>query len=203
MRVLVACEESQRVTIAFRKLGHIAFSCDIQECSGGYPEWHIKDDVRNILNNNWDMLIGFPPCTYFSRMNFLNYYRGGVFNQKRFEESKPYVDLFLTLWNANVPRICLENPVPFKLFKNILPPYSMKFQPYEFGADYSKETCLWLKNLPPLLPTTPYGKKKRTLITTYNSFSEFKSIKEQSKLRSKTFIGVAEAMAFQWGKGGL
>ena len=200
MNVLVACEESQRVCIAFREKGHNAFSCDIQDCSGGHPEWHIKDNVLNVINDKWDILIGFPPCTYFSRMNFLNYYRNGVFNKKRFYDAKPYINLFFALWNADIPRICLENPVPFKLFKDILPPYTMSFQPYEFGADYSKKTCLWLKNLPPLLPTTPYGKKNRTLITTSNSFSEFKSIKEQSIQRSKTFPGVAQAMSEQWGK---
>ena len=214
MNILVACEESQRVCLAFREKGHNAFSCDLQDCTGGFPQFHIKGDVLPLLNGNcifytsdgckhfitgnWDMLIGFPPCTYFSRCNFFNYYRNGVFNYKRFEESKKYVDFFFSLYNANIPLICLENPLPISLFTDILPPYSMRLQPFEFGEPYSKLTCLWLKGLPPLLPTL--------LCTEYSSYVKFNqridgvhSIAEQSKYRSKTFNGVAKAMADQWG----
>lgn len=198
MRVLVACEESQRVTLAFRSFGHEAYSCDLRDCSGGFPEYHIKDDCLNHLGDGWDMLIGFPPCTYFSRMNFLNYYRNGVFNQERYNKALVYVDLFNRLFNAPIHYICLENPVPFKLFTDLLPPYSMRFQPYEFGENYSKLTCLWLKNLPPLMPTLVSSCYK-PLITVHNSFSLYHSIDEQSVFRSKTPWGVALAMAKQWG----
>lgn len=221
MNVLVACEESQRVCLAFRELGHIAYSCDIKDCSGGRPEWHIKGNVLDYLNadytqdcdngilffttdgkfhcvSEWDLIIAFPPCTYFSRMNFLNYYRNGVFNEKRFQKALFYVDLFNKIWNADCKRICIENPVPFKLFNDLLPSYTMTLQPYEFGENKSKKTCLWLKGLPPLIPTL-HVVEHSPLITVNNSFELYKSIEEQSTYRSKTFNGIAEAMAKQWG----
>ena len=214
MKVLVACEESQRVCCAFRERGHTAYSCDIQECSGGHPEWHIKADVLSVLkpdffvtqdgeihcfSGKWDLIIAFPPCTYFSRVNFFNYYRGGVFNQKRFEESKPFVDLFFAIYNADCERICIENPVPISLFKDILPPYTMYLQPYEFGEVYSKKTCLWLKGLPCLLPTCYVSEHSPYVVINGNLDGDHFNIKEQSKYRSKTFPGVARAMAAQWG----
>lgn len=199
MRVLVACEESQRVTIAFRERGHLAFSCDLKDCSGGFPQYHIKADCRSVIeSNSWDLLIAHPPCTYFSRMNFLNYYRHGKFNEDRFRKAMPYVELFNYLWNCSIPRICIENPVPFKLFENLLPPYTMYFQPYEFGENKSKKTCLWLKNLPDLMPTL-HVLDHTPLITVHNSFELFDNISDQSTYRSKTFEGVARAMAEQWG----
>ena len=227
MKVLVACEESQRVCIEFRKRGHIAFSCDIKKSTGGHPEWHIQEDVTRILSayrfmppdsfdwyygvnfltesgryceihGGWDLIIAFPPCTYFSRMNFLNYYRNGKFNFKRFEKAKEYINLFNAIYNARCNKICIENPVPMKLFDGLLPKYSMTFQPYEFGANYSKKTCLWLKGLPPLIPTCQ-ARKQKPLITVDNSFELYKDVAAQSTFRSKTFIGVAEAMAEQWG----
>lgn len=200
MRVLVACEESQRVAMAFRDKGHDAFSCDLKPTTGLYPEYHIVGDVRNLLNCEWDLIIAFPPCTYFSRMNFLNYYRKGVFNEKRFNKALEYVDLFMSIYNAPCNRIAIENPVPFKLFDDLLPPYNQTLQPYEFGETYSKKTCLWLKNLPPLIPNEFVLCKKYTpLITTNNSFKQFKTIEEQSTFRSKTPFGLATAMANQWG----
>lgn len=221
MRVLVACEESQRVCIAFRERGHLAYSCDIKNCTGNHPEWHIKGNVLDYLNVDYkqdpdngipfftcdgvfhcvpcfDLIIAFPPCTYFSRMNFLNYYRKGVFNEKRFEKALLYVDLFNAIWNADCKRICIENPVPFKLFNDLLPPYTMTLQPYEFGENKSKKTCLWLKGLPPLIPTL-HVIEHTPLITVNNSFELHKTIEEQSTYRSKTFNGVANAMAEQWG----
>ena len=199
MNVLVACEESQRVCIEFRKRGHMAFSCDLKDCSGGFPEWHIKADCIKVINENeWDLIIAFPPCTYFSRMNFLNYYRNGKFNEKRFAKAQYYVKLFNDIWNAKCDRICIENPVPMNIFNNLLPQYSMTLQPWEFGEEYSKKTCLWLKNLPPLIPTL-ISIEHKPLITVSNSFEKYKTIEEQSTWRSKTFQGVARAMATQWG----
>lgn len=144
------------------------------------------------------MIIAFPPCTYFSRMNFLNYYRNGKFNEKRFEKAMYYVELFNKIYNADCPKIAIENPVPFKLFDKLLPPYTMFLQPYEFGENYSKKTCLWLKGLPPLIPTN-YCIIRKPLITVNNSFEKYKTIEEQSTYRSKTPYGLAEAMAQQWG----
>ena len=144
------------------------------------------------------MIIAFPPCTYFSRINFLNYYHNGIFNEERFKKALPYVDLFNAIWNADCKRICIENPVPFKLFNDLLPPYTMALQPYEFGENKSKKTCLWLKGLPPLIPTL-HVIEHTPLITVNNSFALHKNVEEQSAFRSKTFIGVAKAMAQQWG----
>lgn len=216
MNVLVCCEESQRVCIAFRDKGHNAFSCDLQKCSGGYPGWHIVGDCLDLINgyvsfytqdgkkysidNRWDLIIAHPPCTYFSRVNFFNYYRNGVFNQKRFDESRKYVDLFLAIYNADCDKICIENPLPMSLFNSILPPYSMRLQPFEFGEPYSKLTCLWLKNLSYLMPTClvldhePYVKINGNM-----SDLDIKTKSERSKFRSKTFSGIAFAMAEQWG----
>lgn len=224
MNVLVACEESQRVCCAFRELGHNAFSCDIQECSGGHPEWHILDDVTKYLNGTsddfcrcplvfytqdglphiapwkWDLIIAFPPCTYFSRINFLNYYRNGVFNEQRFKDAQPFINLFLDIYNADCERICIENPVPFSLFSDILPPYSMYLEPYEFGEKYRKRTCLWLKGLPYLMPTGKCVDFSSYVVLNGNLIDGKFNLKERSKYRSKTFFGVARAMAQQWGK---
>ena len=146
MKVLVACEESQRVCNAFRKLGHEAYSCDIIECSGGYPEWHILGDALNVINGNcdfttqdgekhtiigkWDLLIAHPPCTYLTNAS---------------------KEFFMKFINADCDRICVENPVPLKIVN--LPPYTQIIQPWQFGHPYSKRTCLWLKGLPKLEPT--------------------------------------------------
>lgn len=198
MKVLVGCEESQRVTLAFRELGHLAYSCDVKPCTGGYPEFHLQGDVRNYLLDSYDLLIAFPPCTYFSRMNFLNYYRKGRFNFNRFANSMPFLRLFLDLYYCDIPRIALENPVPIDLFTALLPKPTMYLQPYEFGEPFSKKTCLWLKNLPPLLPTG-LSLEHTSFISVNDSCKKFHTIEEQSTFRSKTFSGVAKAMAFQWG----
>ncbi len=188
-RVLIACEESQAVTIEMRKLGIEAWSCDIEPCSGGHPEWHVQGDVVDILNDGWDMMIAHPPCTYLCR------------HRSRWEDLPEQTanakNLFCRLLNSNIDKICIENPVPQKKWG--LPPYNQIIQPYQFGHDYSKKTCLWLKNLPLLKPTetveltyytTPNGKRftKGWYFTPRNS-----------KARSKTFPGIARAMAFQWG----
>lgn len=159
MRVLVACEESQEVCKAFRALGHEAYSCDIQPCSGGHPEWHIQ----------------------------------GI-------EAKQF---FMAFFNADCPRVAIENPVPSSVFD--MPKYTQVIQPYEFGHQYSKKTCLWLKNLPPLKPTEivenyiPFvssGSYTKTHDPKYKGASRKGGA---AKSRSKTFPGIAKAMAEQWG----
>lgn len=209
MNILVGCEESQRVCLAFREKGHNAFSCDIQDCSGNHPQYHIKGNLLDLLCTDvtfttvdgtshfvskWDMLIAFPPCTYFSRVNFLNYFKKTGFNKQRFDKALEMVAFFNTLYNSDIEKICLENPVPLFLFNDLLPPYSMILQPYEFGEPYTKKTCLWLKGLPYLMPTLycPYT-------VPFVDLKDSRSLKKKSKERSKTFYGVASAMASQWG----
>lgn len=147
MRVLVACEESQAVTIELRRLGHEAYSCDIQDCSGGHPEWHIKGDALELLKMKWDMLIAFPPCTYMTKAGAVRMRVKGKINQDRYEKAMQAKSFFMAFYNADVPKIAIENPTPMKLIG--LPQYTQAIQPYEHGHPYSKRTCLWLKGLPP------------------------------------------------------
>ena len=202
MRILVACEESQRVCIAFREKGHEAYSCDVIDCSGGHPEWHIKDDALNWLNNDWDMIIAFPPCTYLTNAGAVRMRVNGVIQPERYQKAMEARSFFLKFYNANCSKICVENPVPMKLVQ--LPPYSQIIQPYQFGHPYSKRTCLWLRGLPNLQPTNildyyePYvnGGSKDA----YGNYRRFQGRNERDpKTRSKTFIGIAKAMAEQWG----
>ncbi len=201
MRILVACEESQAVTIAFRELGHEAYSCDIIDCSGGHPEWHIKGDaVKEAYSGKYDMMIAHPPCHKLSNAGarFL-YPTAGNMDMNRFKEGLKAKDFFMKLMNAPIDKICVENPLPSKAYE--LPKHTQIVQPYEYGHPYSKRTLLWLKNLPKLVPTeiikeyTPYlpsntGGKKRGQKATPVSISK--------KDSSKTFKGIAEAMANQW-----
>lgn len=211
MNVLIACEESQTVCLAFREKGHNAFSCDLQEPSGGHPEFHVLGDVTPLLNGHyrfqtmdgktheipgsWDLIIAHPPCTYFCKLGTSNLYRKGKFNVERWNAGLEMKKFFLSILNANCPRICVENPTPCKRWE--LPPYSMACQPWEFGEPYSKRTCLWLKGLPYLMPTciaseyTPYVND--TQLYTFTNHAE------RSRYRSKTFRGIAMAMAEQWG----
>ena len=179
MNVLIACEESQAVCKAFRERGHNAFSCDIQECSGGHPEWHIKADVRLILNphrtigqcdelcyeisfhtqdrkshnvDKWDLIIAHPPCTYMSKAGARWMYKtAGVIDEKRLEKAMQAKSFFEYIARAECDRICIENPVPLKVVG--LPKPTQKIQPYQFGHPFSKAACLWLKGLQPLKPT--------------------------------------------------
>lgn len=178
MKVLVACEESQRVCIEMRKMGHNAFSCDLLECSGGHPEWHIKGDVLEILNpkyvtlpigiskgiffrtmdgkdhyidGKWDMIIAFPPCTYMSKAGARWMFPKGELSQERYAKAMEAKEFFMQLFNADCDRIAIENPRPLKIVE--LPEPQQVIQPYQFGHPYSKATCLWLKNLPLLEPT--------------------------------------------------
>jgi site-specific DNA-cytosine methylase len=204
MKILIACEESQAVTIEFRKLGFKAFSCDILDCSGGHPEWHIKGDVLKELNKGYDMMIAFPPCTHLA-----------VSGARHFEEKRKDgrqqqgIDFFMDIVNAPIPRIAVENPVGImsKLYKKP----SQIIQPYYFGDSFQKTTCLWLKNLPPL-----YHNDKPNLfddVVTHTSKGEFVTFKSGKRMakwfadsygdghkRSKTFPGIAKAMAEQWSK---
>ena len=189
MKVLVACECSGRVREAFRKLGHEAWSCDIKEDENGEDYFHIQDDVLNQLDNDWDLMIGHPPCTFICRNR-------SRLNEK--ENKEIDTSLFMSLLNANIDKICIENPVPS--YKAGLPKYTQIIQPYQFGHDYSKKTCLWLKNLPQLKPTK---KVKLTYITTKKGHRYTKGwymTPRNSTDRSRTFKGIASAMANQWGK---
>lgn len=192
MKILVACEESQRVCIAFRKKGHIAFSCDIQDCSGGFPEWHIKADCRSVIeNNNWDMIIAHPPCTYLCVAGACNLVdsKGNIKDYQRYERMLEAREFFMYFYNLTGCKICIENPRP--MARANLPKYSQIIQPFEFGEPYSKQTFLWLKDLP-LLVGDCYSINKRKFGLSWCD------IHRSSIQRSKTFEGVARAMADQW-----
>lgn len=140
MKVLVACEESQAVCKAFRELGHEAYSCDIQECSGGHPEWHIQGDVLPLLKEKWDLIIAHPPCTYLTNAGARWLWAGGELNTVRYAQGLEAKDFFMQFYNADCPRVAIENPVPSSIFE--LPECTQIIQPYEFGHPYSKKTCL-------------------------------------------------------------
>lgn len=209
MKILVACEESQRVCLAFREKGHEAYSCDIEFCSGKRPEFHIWSDVTPLLNGNcafrtcdgqahtiekWDMIIAFPPCTYLSKAGSCNLYRNGEIDKERLDRGQQAARFFWSIYNADCPRICIENPVPMKMFG--LPPFNQVIQPYMFGVPVSKKTYLWLKGLPFLCPTNVIEPKY-----TFLTYPQFKNSfgKYRQKNRSKTFPEVAAAMALSWG----
>ena len=215
--ILVACEESQAVTIELRNLGYEAFSCDIIECSGGHPEWHIQGDALALLNGDcefvsmdgqhhriegkWDMIIAFPPCTYLTNAGARHLWKGGVLNQERYEKGLEGKKFFMEFFNADCPKIAIENPTPSKIYE--LPKHSQVIQPYQFGHPFTKRTQLWLKGLPPLKPTDlvepertwcpsgsysgKHAEKHRGMFT-----------KDRARNRSKTFPGIAKAMAEQW-----
>ena len=217
MKILVACEESQAVTKELRALGHEAYSCDIIECSGGHPEWHIMQDVIPLLDGNcsfktmdavehtisdrWDMIIAFPPCTYLSNAGACRLYpHKGQIDMERYKKGLEAKEFFLKFLNANCDRIAVENPVSSKVFD--MPKHTQEIQPYMFGHPFTKKTRLWLRGLPPLRetnvvePISPYcpagtGRKDR---------SKYGAAKrgEDAKNRAKTFEGVAKAMAEQW-----
>ena len=203
MRILVGCEESQAVTIELRKLGHEAFSCDVMESSGGYPQWHIQGDLLKELHKGWDMLIAFPPCTHLA-----------VSGARHFEQKikdgrqQQGIDFFMEMINAPIDKICVENPIGIMSTKYRKP--SQIIQPFMFGDKAQKSTCLWLKNLPLLVPTnivekgefiefvSKKGVKKRQPKWYFDALKNSKNASERSKLRSKTFKGIAKAMATQF-----
>ena len=212
MKILIACEESQRVCAAFREEGHEAFSCDIQECSGGHSEWHIKGDATKIVDgyiffdtmdgvqhyvDKWGLIIAHPPCTYLSNVSAPRLKSHGVFNKERYEKLLKARSFFMTFFNADCDKICIENPVPLKIAN--LPKYTQIIQPYYFGEAFSKKTCLWLKGLPPLIPTNIINDN---IVPWVNAGgTKIKGVAHGAKERSKTFRGIAKAMAEQWGGG--
>lgn len=195
MRILVACEESQAVTIELRKLGHEAYSCDIQECSGGHPEWHLQCDALELLKMEWDMIIAFPPCTHLCNSGQRWFTEGR--KDKRLQEEG--ASFFMKFANANCQRIAIENPVGVMSSKYRKP--DQIINPYEFGETECKKTCLWLKGIPKLMPTKIITKDKRThgiWKAQFNGKQYSWNDPIVAKLRSKTFPGIAKAMAEQW-----
>ena len=207
MKVLIACEESQEVCKAFRAKGHEAYSCDIQEPSGGHPEWHILGDALKAIEGGqvttmdgrmhkvgkWDLLIAHPPCTYLSNAGARFLYPKGVLNMERYEKGVQAKEFFMKFLNCNCEKVCVENPLPSKIFG--LPDYSQIIQPYEFGHPYKKKTLLWLKNLPYLKPTCVVECQQSTKVPG-NWFNA--GGKDRQRNRAKTFPGIAKAMASQW-----
>ena len=208
MKVLVACEESQTVCKAFRERGHEAYSCDIQEPSGGHPEWHILGDAIAALDGGvittmdgkqhdvgkWDLLIAHPPCTYLSNAGARFLYPKGVLNEDRLKLGLAAKDFFMAFYNADCEKICIENPTPSRVYE--LPKYTQVIQPWMFGHPVQKRTCLWLKGLEPLKPTEIVEERQSSKVPG-NWFN--KGGKERQKNRAKTFPGIAAAMAEQWG----
>ena len=184
MKILVACEESQAVTKELRKLGHQAFSCDILSCSGGHPEWHIQGDVIKELDKNWDMIIAFPPCTHLASSG------ARWFKEKQKDgRQQNAVDFFMRIVTANATKIAIENPIGIMSSKYRKP--DQIIQPWQFGHGETKATCLWLKGLPKLTATELVEGREQRIWRLPPS-------KDRAKLRSKTFPGIAKAMATQW-----
>ena len=193
MRVLVACEESQTVCKAFRAAGHEAFSADIQECSGGHPEWHIQGDVLEVLDDGWDMMIAHPECRYLC-LSGARWF-GDERYPNRYTDRTSAIKFFQKLQRADIKKIAIENSTPSGYTLQHVGRYDQLLQPYHFGTPVSKALCWWLKNLPPLIPT--------------HSLADYDEIypechmeppgPERSKNRSKTDPNVADALALQWG----
>lgn len=212
MKVLIACEESQRVCIEFRKLGHSAYSCDIQECSGGHPEWHILGDVLPLLNGNcsfktmdgeehtisgkWDLIIAHPPCTDLACCGARS------FKEKQMDgRQEAAVNFFMQFVNADCDHIAIENPIGIMSTRYRKP--DQIIQPWQFGHPFTKSTCLWLKNLSLLSPTEILEKPKNGWVnqsfTPDGRYGGYNGKFQGSKTKSKTFPGIAKAMAQQWG----
>lgn len=203
MKILIACEESQAVTKELRDLGHEAFSCDLLPCSGGHPEWHLQQDVFEVINKGWDMMIAFPPCTDLAVSGARH------FERKRADGSQQKsIKFFMDLANAPIEKIALENPIGIMSSEWRKP--DQIIQPWQFGDKAQKSTCLWLKNLPKLEHTnivekgeffeftSKKGEKKRMPMWYYKALQDAKTPAQRRTLRSKTFKGIAEAMANQW-----
>lgn len=215
MKVIIACEESQRACTAFRERGHEAYSCDIQEPSGGFPEWHILGDALEVVKGGrvvtmdgaahdvgkWDIIIAHPPCTYLSAAGAVRLYNSAheIKDYARLQKGIEATIFFRTFLNADCKHIAVENPVPLSIFN--LPKYTQIIQPYYFGDPWKKRTCLWLRGLQKLEPTNiveprgywigAHGRDKAP-------YGMIKGFRDQ-KMRSKTFEGIAQAMAEQWG----
>ena len=184
MKILVACEESQAVTIELRRLGHEAYSCDIEPCSGGHPEWHLQVDALELLKMKWDMILAFPPCTHLAVSG------ARYFEQKRKDgRQQAAIDFFMRFANADCPQIAIENQVG--IMSTVWKKPDQIIQPWQFGHGETKKTCLWLKGLPPLIPTEIVeGREQRIW--------KMPPSEDRAKNRAKTFPGIARAMAEQW-----
>lgn len=208
--ILIACEESQAITKAFRKLGYNAYSCDLLPCSGGHPDWHIQGDAfQEAYSGKYDMMIAHPPCTYLavSGARWL-YHKDGSRNEERWQNQAEALDFVRDLMTAPIKHIAIENPISV-ISSQIRKPDQI-VHPYMFGDKVSKSTCLWLKNLPKLTPTDivekgefiewigKNGKKKRQAKWYLDALAKAKSPEERRTLRSKTFQGMADAIAEQW-----
>jgi len=211
MKVLIGCEESQTVCKAFRARGHEAYSCDIQQCSGGHPEWHLQASIMEIIKIKWDLAIFHPPCTYLSHAGngYFNVSKYGDKALKRAELRNEAMTFFRTLYAAEIPKICIENPVG--AMNSIMPPTQV-IEPYFFGDGHKKRTCLWLKGLPPLFHSKCDDMFSKCTHVAAEPIYIDKSGKKRfftdaisggrettQKERSKTFQGIADAMAAQWG----
>jgi hypothetical protein len=192
MRVLIACEYSGTVRDAFIALGHEAMSCDLLPTDVEGP--HYQGDIFDVLDDGWDLMVAHPPCTYLSNAGARHLYPKKFLNQQRYEQGLEAKQFFMKLLTCNIKKICVENPVPSSIFG--LPKYHQVIQPYEFGHPYQKKTCLWLKNLPPLMATM-YVQKQESTKVVGNWFNA--GGKDRQKNRAKTFEGIASAMANQWG----
>ena len=221
MKVLVACEESQAVCKAFRERGHEAYSCDLQECSGGHPEWHIQGDVLPLLNGRcvfetsdgvkhtveekWDLIIAHPPCTYLTVTGnrWFNVDRYGEKAIQRAKDREEAIAFFMAIANAGCDQIVVENPVG--VISTLWRTPDQIIQPYMFGDPAEKKTCLWLKGLPPLVATNEVSPPERVKFNSGKSMPKWYADlwrlpkEERSRLRSQTFPGIAKAMAEQWG----
>lgn len=245
MKILVACEESQAVTNELRRLGHEAYSCDIIDCSGGHPEWHIIQNVLTLMNpeelpfgggagigfftddgewhfvdGKWDMIIAFPPCTHLA-------VSGAAHFEKKREDGRQRegIEFFCQFLNADCDKVAIENPIGIisgdyipKWFPDLAEKYGLPkkptqiIHPWMFGDNHSKATCLWLKGIEPLVPMVTEqpelewkewvdkktGRKKRQPLWYYKALADSKTPEERAKIRSKTFLGIAKAMAEQW-----
>ena len=222
-KILVACEESQAVTKELRRLGYEAYSCDLIECSGGHPEWHIMQDVLPLLNGNcifntcdgvehtivgkWDMIIAFPPCTYLTVTGnrWFNVERYGEKAIKRHKDREEAIKFFMAFANADCDKIAIENPIG--IISTTWRKPNQVINPYEFGDPFEKKTCLWLKGLPELIPTNVVDVPPRKQFDSGKSMPAWYAEawhlpkEERAKLRSKTFPGIAKAMAEQWAGG--
>jgi hypothetical protein len=209
-KVLIACEESQAVTKEMRALGVEAYSCDTEPCSGGHPEWHIQGDVTPLLEQEWDLIIAFPPCTYLTNAGMCNLTRKNSTEQYRAERLRKRdeaLEFVLKIYNAKCPKIAIENGVGY-ISTGVRKPDQI-IRPFEFGHSVNKKTCLWLKGLPKLQPTEVVSPDTITIWEgTGKKISKWykETLKESggnltllSKTRSTTFLGIAKAMASQWG----
>ncbi len=222
MKVLIACEESQVVCQAFRKLGFESYSCDLQDCSGGRPDWHIKQDVLPLLNgrcqfytcdnvlhiikDKWDLIIAHPPCTYLT-VTGNRWFNVDIYGNKaiqRFKYREDAIKFFMQFVNADCDKIAIENPVG--IISTLWRKPDQIIQPYFFGDSVEKKTCLWLKGLPLLVSSNVVAPPERVKFASGKSMPKWYADlwnlpnKERSRLRSQTFPGIANAMANQWSK---